>query len=128
MRPYHSGFSLIELVMVIVILGIASVSIASGYTQLGRSLLLNEDAQAAAQQAQACAEHILISRRNRGYAARFTDCAALGAYNGYGPPTVTTWAPAAPACPVGATCAGYEVAASYGATNATARVRFFVVN
>jgi len=124
----QNGFSLIELVMVIVILGIASVSIAAGYTQLGRSLLLNEDAQAAAQQAQACAEHILASRRNRGFAAMFTDCTLLGAYNGYGPPTVTTWAPVAPSCPGGATCTGYEVTATYGSTGATSRVRFFVVN
>jgi len=128
MRHCQTGFSLIELVMMIVILGIASVSIASGYTQLGRSLLLNEDAQAAAQQAQACAEHILGSRRNRGYALTFADCTALGAYNGYGPPTVTTWAPAAPACPLGSACTGYEVAATYGTSGATARVRFFVVS
>lgn len=127
-RRRQHGFSLIELVMVIMILGIASVGLASGYTQLGRSLLLNEDAQAAAQQAQACAEHILASRRNRGYAQRFNDCAALGAFNGYGPPAVTTWAPNAAQCPAGFTCAGYEVTATYGTTGATSRVQFFVVN
>ncbi len=114
--------------MVIVILGIASVSIAAGYAQLGRSLLLNEDAQAAAQQAQACAEHMLASRRNRGYATMFTDCTLLGAYNGYGPPTVTIWAPVAPSCPGGAACTGYEVTATYGNSSATSRIRFFVVN
>lgn len=124
----HAGFSLLELVMVILIVGIASAGIASAYTQLGRSLLLNEDAQVAAQQAQACAEHILGSRRNRGYAQTFASCAALGAYNGYGPPTVTTWAPVAPACPLGSTCTGYEVTATYGTTGATTRVRFIVVN
>lgn len=127
-RCRETGFSLIELVMVIMILGIASVGLASGYTQLGRSLLLNEDAQAAAQQAQACAEHILASRRNRGYALMFPDCAALGAFNGYGPPAVTTWVPTPSMCPAGFTCAGYEVAATYGTTGATSRVRFFVVS
>lgn len=127
-RHCQSGFSLIELIMVIVILGIASVSIAAGYTQLGRSLLLNEDAQAAAQQAQACAEHLLASRRNLGYAAMFGDCSLLGAYNGYGPPAVTTWVPVAPSCPGGAACTGYEVTATYGTSGATSRARFFVVN
>lgn len=127
-RPRDTGFSLVELVIVIVVLSVVSVGLASGFAHLGSSLVLNEDAQAAAQQAQACAEHILGSRRNRGYAVTFPDCSALGAFNGFGPPTVTNWAPTAPACPAGSACTGYEVTATYGSTNAFARVRFFVVD
>lgn len=127
-RPCDTGFSLVELVIVILVLSVVSVGLASGFAHLGSSLVLNEDAQAAAQQAQACAEHILGSRRNRGYTLTFADCSALDPFNGYGPPTVTNWAPTAPACPTGSPCTGYEVTATYGSTNAVVRVRFFVVN
>lgn len=127
-RHRQSGFSLVELVAVIMVLSIVGVGLASGFAHLGGSLLLNEDAQGAAQQAQACADHILGSRRNRGFAMTFANCAALGPFNGFGPPTVTNWAPAVPACPAGSACTGYEVTATYGSTGAISRVRFFVVN
>lgn len=125
----QAGLSLIELVVVITVLSVASVSIAAGFAQLGRSQLLNEDLQAASQMAQACAEHLTASRRNTTYATMLTDCSALGAFNGYGPPTVTTFAPAAgTTCPTGATCTGFLITAAYGANGASAQTRLMVVN
>lgn len=124
----QAGVSLIELVAVITLLAVASVGISSGFAQLGRSQLLDEDTQAATQMAQACAEHILASRRNNSYATAFVDCSLLGAFNGYGPPTVGTFVPPADTCPAGATCRGVDVNAAYGTNGATARVRFMLVS
>lgn len=123
------GFSLIELVAVITVLSVASIGIAAGFAHLGRSQLLNEDIQAASQMAQACAEHLIASRRNNAYATMLTNCTALGSFNGYGPPTVTTFAPAAgTTCPTGATCNGFLISASYGTNGASAQTRLMVVD
>jgi prepilin-type N-terminal cleavage/methylation domain-containing protein len=124
----HRGVSLIELVMVIVVLSVASVGLITGFTQLPRSLLLSEDVQTTAQLAQECAEHILASRRNLGFTSAFTDCSTLPAFGGYGPPAVVRtpgWAGAG--CPGGANCTHYQVTASYGTTAATSVMEFFIV-
>jgi type II secretory pathway pseudopilin PulG len=58
------GFSLIELIMIIVALGVASAFLTTTFTQLPRSLEVSEDAQTASQLAQQCSERVLAQRRN----------------------------------------------------------------
>ncbi len=70
-HPRGTGFSLIELVIIIVVVSIAAVGMLALFGVVGRSLAINEDTQIAAQVAQECAEHIMAVRRNplQGYAA-----------------------------------------------------------
>jgi prepilin-type N-terminal cleavage/methylation domain-containing protein len=62
--PQHNGYSLIELIIVIVVLSIAGAAFATMFVQLPRSLVLDEDVQTASQLAQARAEEILSDRRH----------------------------------------------------------------
>ena len=70
-RPLCAGFSLIELVIVIVVVSIAAVGMLALFGGVARSLNINEDTQTAAQLGQECSEHILAARRNpkMGYSA-----------------------------------------------------------
>lgn len=63
-RPLYKGFSLIELIIVIVVVSIAAVSMLALFGGAARSLNINEDTQTAAQLGQECSEHILAARRN----------------------------------------------------------------
>ena len=81
-RPLHKGFSLIELIVVIVVVSIAAVGLLPLFGGVARSLNINEDTQTAAQLGQECSEHILAARRNPlfGYGAiSNTICNALPA-------------------------------------------------
>ena len=112
----RNGFTLIELVMVIVLLSISSVGLVTLFGQLSNSLSINNDIQIAAQLAQECAEHFLAARRQSGYGlGGISDCSALPAFNGFGPPTVTITDPYAGAgCPGGANCRLLTINATYG--------------
>ena len=63
-RPLCKGFSLIELIIVIVVVSIAAVGMLALFGGVGRSLSINEDTQTAAQLGQECSEHIMGARRN----------------------------------------------------------------
>jgi len=63
------GFTLIELIVVIIIMAIASVPLFGLFSQAGVSMLANEKIQTATQLAQERAEHLLAVRRNQGYTA-----------------------------------------------------------
>ena len=111
----EEGFTLIELVIVIMILGISSVSLVVLYGQVAGSVGINQNITAAAQLAQECGEYLLAQRRNNGYAmSGISDCSALPAFNGYGPPLVTLTNPYSGAgCPATATCKRFTIKASY---------------
>ena len=64
MNTRQRGFTLIELVAIIVLLSIAGTTIIGMYGQVGRSLVTNQDTQTGAQLVQACAERIMAFRRN----------------------------------------------------------------
>jgi prepilin-type N-terminal cleavage/methylation domain-containing protein len=65
----QQGFTLIELITVIIIMAIASVPLFSLFSQTSVSMVANERIQTATQLAQERAEHLLAVRRNQGYAA-----------------------------------------------------------
>lgn len=114
------GFTLIELVIIIVVLGLSSVALVSLYGQVAGTVGINQDINSAAQLAQECGEYLLQQRRDNGYAmGGVSDCSALPAFNGYGPPTVTLTDPYSGAgCPSLATCKRFNINASYASGGA----------
>lgn len=119
----HAGFTLIELVLVILVMAIGFVSLSALYVQVTDTLGSNEDLQTSAQLAQGCAEHVLATRRNLGF-----DSAAINANICNGLPIVVGYIRAvvpsgtyvggpATACPNGQTCRDVTVTVSRGAIN-----------
>ena len=96
------GFSLIELIMIIVALGVASAFLTTTFTQLPRSLDVSEGAQTASQLAQQCSERVLAQRRDPavgfGPIASGT-CAGLPVLAGYAVTDIVTDASGAAPCP-----------------------------
>lgn len=70
-RRIPRGFSLIELIIVIVVVSIAAVVLLQLFTGVAESLASNEDIQTASQLAQECGEHVMAVRRDpkTGFAA-----------------------------------------------------------
>jgi prepilin-type N-terminal cleavage/methylation domain-containing protein len=120
----NKGFTLIELVMVIVLLSISTAGLVTLFGQLTGSLSINNDIQTAAQLAQECAEHLLAARRQAGYdLGGTTNCSALPTFNGFGPPAVTISDPyAGSACPATANCKLLTINATYGSGASTVTV------
>ena len=67
MRRPTAGFTLLELVAVIVLISVGLAGLASMFGQTGRALIVGEDAQAAAQYGQECAERFMATRRDLGF-------------------------------------------------------------
>lgn len=70
-RSLCKGFSMIELIIVLLVVSIAAVGMLALFSGAGQSLTINEDTQTASQLGQECAEHTLAARRNPkiGYSA-----------------------------------------------------------
>jgi prepilin-type N-terminal cleavage/methylation domain-containing protein len=66
MNRTQTGFTLIEMVLVIIIISVASVPLFSLFSQASTSLLNNETIQTAAQLAQERAEFVLSRKRELG--------------------------------------------------------------
>ncbi len=115
----QAGFSLIELVVVIVLLGIAAVALLQQFSQAAGSLARNEQIQTAAQLAQEGAEDILALRREAGYADPGLDPGIAtdnlaGLFAGYSR-TITITEPAGSGCPALALCKDVQVSITRGA-------------
>lgn len=86
-KSVQQGFTLIELIAVIVIMAIASVPLFGLFSQSGASMLANEKIQTAAQLAQEHAEYLMALRRNQGYTAADISVGQVenltGNYTGY---------------------------------------------
>lgn len=84
------GFTLIESVITMVVLGIAAITIVSLQGSLFTSRSNTVDLQVGGQLMQECAEQILAVRRHVGYTAVTTStCSSLGNYGGFGASSVT---------------------------------------
>lgn len=114
------GFSLIELVAIIVVLSLGLVGLTALFGQTVGSVDINDRLGVAAQAAQRCAEHVLARRRVDpaiGFAGVASGlCAGLPAYNGFTATDVVA-AYAGTGCPGGAGCKQVTVTASDGSTS-----------
>lgn len=114
-RSHHfggsSGFTLVESIIVLVLLGIAAAAIISMQGNIFYGQSGNKDIQVGVQLMQECAENILATRRASGYGApsladsgaATSSCSGMTLTNpNYGAPTVTITAGSSatiPACP-----------------------------
>ena len=87
------GFTLVESIVVLVVLSIAAVAIISMQGNIFYGQSGNRDIEVGVQLMQECAEQILVTRRQIGYASVDQDtCNSLGNYGGFGVPDVTVTA------------------------------------
>lgn len=103
----QQGFTLLELVMVITLVAIASIPILGQFSQASSILLTDEIIQTAAQLAQERAEGILADRRTAGFAAVPTGTVndvLGGTYSSYSRTVTVTSPPGGSGCAAGATC------------------------
>ena len=68
-RKSLRGFTLLELVLVMILVGIAAVPVLGMFNQVNRSLLVSQDAQLARQLVHEQAEQLLADKRNLGFNA-----------------------------------------------------------
>jgi len=132
--PGQQGFTLIELIAVIIIMAVASVPLFGLFSQAGGSLVANEKIQTAAQLAQEHAEHLMAVRRNQGYTAADISVGQTevltGNYNGYTRTTsiIDESVPYSGSdCPVVGSCKQITVAVTE-AGQTRAEVAFVLVN
>ncbi len=76
-----AGFSLIELMIVMVIISVGILGMTSLFSTSLKSLSTNETLQQAAQYAQECAESVMATRRNLGFSSSFS--CGTGATTGF---------------------------------------------
>ena len=107
------GFTLIELVLIIVILSIAATALVPLLGRLGGSLAVNQDIQNATQMGQECGDYLVRTRRVFGYAMNgVASCNSLPSFNGNAPAVVNVTDPySGGAC--AANCKLYEIVATY---------------
>lgn len=124
-KPFQAatpkGFTLIETIVVIVILGFAAVAINSLQRNVFIGQTSNKDLQLGVQLLQECAEQIIAVRRKSGFNTVDTNtCSNLGNYGGFGAPIVTlTPDNTGAACPTGGTCNKAVITLSKGGSSLT---------
>lgn len=132
-RHIPRGFSLIELIVVIVVVSIAAVVLLQLFTGVAESLASNEDIQTASQLAQECGEHVMAVRRNPAQgvgAVTNSVCDVLPApLPGFARAVAVTDLTASPPCTVttAGTCKRVVVSITKGAATPAA-VTLMVVN
>jgi prepilin-type N-terminal cleavage/methylation domain-containing protein len=129
-RLAQQGFTLLELVMVIMIAALASIPILGQFSQVSASLLADEVIQTAAQLAQERAEGLLADRRSAGYAAvpvgTIIDVLG-GAYASYSRTVTVTQPPVGSGCAAGATCKEVIISVDHS-TKTRAELTFILVS
>lgn len=121
MTRRHRGFTLIELVMIIVVLAICLTGLVAAFGVVGGSGNATANIDIGAQVASQCAEHVLGQRqRNVGVGFASYNGGACGGL-GFGGFTVTdSSAPLAGGpCPAGASCKDVTITATGGAATTT---------
>jgi prepilin-type N-terminal cleavage/methylation domain-containing protein len=122
MTPTHTdeGFTLLEMIIVIVILGIAAAAVVGMVAHVGSRQSENSDLQVGTQLIQECAENIVSQHRRDDNFFNVTsgtgspNCYSLTAYGGFNTPVVTANAYTGAACPSGATCKELSIALTKG--------------
>jgi Tfp pilus assembly protein PilV len=135
MNARQRGFTLIELVAIIILLSIAGTAILGMFGQVGRSLTTNQDTQTGAQLVQEKAEQILADRRNpaRGFAwimaANYPAETPISGFAAFDRSVTISDITTSPPCPVttAGTCRQVVVRVSMGLVT-VARNTFMVVN
>jgi prepilin-type N-terminal cleavage/methylation domain-containing protein len=135
MNARQRGFTLIELVAIIVLLSIAGTAILGMFGQVGRSLTTNQDTQTGAQLVQEKAEQILADRRNaaRGFAwivaANYPAETPISGFAAFDRSVTISDIATSPPCPVttAGTCRQVVVRVSMGLVT-VAQNTFMVVN
>lgn len=125
------GFTLLELIAVIVILSVAAVPISGLFSKASLSMLNNQRIQTATQLAQEQAELVLGRRRNQNFASivpgNYPEVLA-GNYAGFNRTTTITQPVIPPTgCPVGALCNLVTVSVDAGGA-ALSEITFVLVN
>ncbi len=109
-RSGMHGFTLIELIMVIVVLAIAAVALLSGYGQVADTIGTDASLQAGVQLARACGEYLIAERRDdprKGYSGVISAGSRICNVvpDPQGLTVAVTFTPyTAAACPAGTTC------------------------
>jgi len=119
------GFSLIEMIIVIVVLSIGAVALLSMQGQVVRGQADDNDIQTGAQLLQECGEQILATRRRgTGYDSIVisTDCYLLAGLGGFTAPSVDVTPYTGTGCPAGATCKLAVISVSKGGATLTSRL------
>ncbi len=124
------GFTLIELVMVILVIAIASVPLFGQFSQSLAGLVEDEQYQTAVQLAQERAEGILALRRSQGFAAVATGTVndtLSGNYGGYSRTVTVNQPPTGPGCFAAAQCKEVIITVASAGSN-RARLTFLLVD
>lgn len=136
MNRAQKGFTLVEMVLVIIIISVASVPLFSLFSQASTSLLNNEAIQTAAQLAQERAEFVLSRKRELGFNGPVAELAVdtvtetlTGNFSSFTRTTVITQPPAPlfAGCPGGAPCKRVIVNVDAGGPT-LAQVTFLLIN
>jgi prepilin-type N-terminal cleavage/methylation domain-containing protein len=107
------GFTLIESILVVVLLGLAAATIISMQRNIFFSQDGNRDLEVGVQLMQECAEQILAIRRQSGYPVDAGACSTLGNTGGFGAPSVNMADDSSgAACPSGGTCSQVVISVS----------------
>jgi len=115
-RRYSGGFSLIEMVIVIVVFSIAAIPLLSGFANVAQWLDTEQEIPIAAQLTQECAEHLLLQRRVNGYASiTSASCNVLSDFNGYSRALSMTDPYTGSPCPAAASCKLVAISVTKGA-------------
>jgi len=115
------GFTLIESIIVLAVLGIAAAGIASMQGNIFSGRSDNRLIEVGTQLMQECAEQVLATRqRIGGYVLVTTStCSSLGSFGGFSAPSVTITADTSAACPAGGTCKTVVISVSKGGSSLT---------
>jgi len=100
-RRHHAankGFTLIESLIVLVVLSIAAAAIITLQSNIFAGQADSKDLQVGVQLMQECAEQVLTTRQQSGYATT-PNCSTLGNYGGFGAPSVTVTSITGGSCP-----------------------------
>ena len=123
MRRAAAGFTLLELVAVIIVISVGLAGLASMFAEGGRALVIGEDVQKAAQYGQECAERFVAVRRDLGFGSASIStalCDTPAPDTGFTrtvtvPPTYTGTSTSA--CPNSATCRDITITTTKGAVS-----------